>query len=96
LILPNKENANYPLFEEWTIAEIIQVTEFYQLVEQLYQGKVARQLFLDKYHSYLKIVPMKAAQKQLDRQFQAETGCSIYRAVKFVTAHQQAKLHFNE
>ncbi|ULQ48552.1 UPF0223 family protein [Liquorilactobacillus nagelii] len=92
----NKENANYPLLEEWTIAEIIQVTEFYRLVEELYQKKVDRQFFLDKYQTYLKIVPAKAAQKQLDHQFENETGCSIYRAVKFVMAQHQAKVHFNE
>lgn len=92
----NKENANYPLLEEWTIAEIIQVTEFYRLVEELYQKKVDRQFFLDKYQNYLKIVPAKATQKQLDHQFENETGCSIYRAVKFVMAQHQAKVHFNE
>lgn len=73
---------NYPLFPEWTTAEVITVTNFYALVEQYYERGVNREDFLVAYAAFRRVEPTIMAQKQLDRAFQQETGYSIYRAVK--------------
>jgi uncharacterized protein YktA (UPF0223 family) len=85
---------NYPLLAEWSISEIIAVTDFYQAVERLFTGKIARKDFLEKQAVFFKIVPAKAVRKQLARQFEKQTDCSIYQAVKFAAANQNRILHF--
>ncbi|MFT8741970.1 MAG: UPF0223 family protein, partial [Liquorilactobacillus satsumensis] len=76
------ENYSYPLRSEWTTSEIVTVMNFYQAVEQSYTSKILRSEFLEKYRAFLKVVPMKMTQKQLDRDFMHNTQMSIYQAVK--------------
>ncbi|WP_281164915.1 UPF0223 family protein [Liquorilactobacillus sicerae] len=89
-----EETISYPLMDEWTIPEIINVIKFYQAVDQLYEKKIERNNFLKKYQQFLKIVPQKSLQKQLDRRYLAQSGHSLYRAVKFVQESQDKNLHY--
>ncbi|KRL04645.1 UPF0223 family protein [Liquorilactobacillus oeni] len=87
------ESYSYPLRDEWSTAEIVTVIDFYQAVEKSYTSKILRSVFLKKYQDYLKAVPMKMTQKQLDREFQQNTQMSIYQAVKTARKTEQKYLH---
>lgn len=77
-----KPNYQYPLDFEWTKDEMIQVTTFYQLVEDAYEHGVDRDNLLAAYRGFKKVVPDKATEKQLGREFEEASGYSLYTVVK--------------
>jgi len=78
------ENYAYPLRLDWTKSEMATVIRFYNQVEKFYENKIDPATFLAAYRAFKKIVPAKSEEKQLDREFEAASGYSIYQAVKFV------------
>lgn len=83
-----QENYIYPLDEAWTQADIVTVIALYNAVEKAYESGVPRDEFLQKYRSFQQVVPMKMEQKRLDKEFELESGYSIYQVFK---QSQQAK-----
>ncbi|MFD0897952.1 UPF0223 family protein [Loigolactobacillus binensis] len=88
----NNQNYQYPLDPDWTKAELVTVIAFYRVVEQAYEQGCQVTDFLSAYQAFKKIVPGKAAEKRLDREFSQVSGYSSYRAVQ--TAKQATKRQF--
>ena len=80
----DKGSFSYPLMPEWSMREIIDVSEFYEAVEKLNTVGIKREDFMKFYRRFCEIEPSKAAQKQLDSRYEKESGFSIYRSVRFV------------
>lgn len=76
---------NYPLDYTWSVAEITDVINFYVAVEQAYEQGIESAKLMECYRLYTAIVDSKMAQKQYDKEFEAESGYSIYKTM------QQAK-----
>ncbi|EHI69825.1 hypothetical protein STRIC_1116 [Streptococcus ictaluri 707-05] len=55
---------------------------FLNKVELAYESKVNAQELLEAYRIFKEIVPSKAQEKQIDRDFQKASGYSSYQAVK--------------
>ncbi|MGP4062170.1 UPF0223 family protein [Halobacillus litoralis] len=73
----------YPIDEVyWTKEEIIDVVNFYSLVEQAYEKGIKRDDLLMAYTRFKQIVPSKSEEKTLCSQFEKESGYSCYRTVK--------------
>jgi len=77
-----QDNYSYPLDENWTQDEIVKVIDLYNMVEKAYESGVKREEFLQKYRSFQQVVPMKMEQKRLDKEFELESGYSIYQVFK--------------
>jgi len=77
-----QDNYSYPLDENWTQDEIVKVIDLYNMVEKAYESGVNREEFLQKYRSFQQVVPMKMEQKRLDKEFELESGYSIYQVFK--------------
>lgn len=78
---------SYPIDEEyWSKEEIIDVVNFYSLVEKAYEQGVKREEFLLAYKRFKQIVPSKSEEKQLFKQFENASGYSPYHAVKKANA----------
>lgn len=77
-----QDNYSYPLDEDWTQDEIVKVIELYNAVEKAYESGVNRDVFLQKYRSFQQVVPMKMEQKRLDKEFELQSGYSIYQVFK--------------
>lgn len=77
-----RENYSYPLDPEWSDQEIAQVVALYNAVESVYETGIKRETFMEKYRTFCQIVPMKMEQRRLDKEFQQESGYSIYQAFK--------------
>lgn len=77
-----KGNYSYPLDPLWSTEEITTVLHFLSLVEKAYESKVNKDQLLEAYKTFKTVVPAKAAEKRLDREFQEVSGFSIYQAVK--------------
>ncbi|APX73024.1 UPF0223 family protein [Companilactobacillus allii] len=77
-----QENYSYPLNPKWTQDEIVKVIDLYRAVETAYEHGIKRDDFLQKYRLFQQVVPMKMDQKQLDKDFEFESGYSIYQVFK--------------
>ncbi|MHA8109991.1 UPF0223 family protein [Lactobacillaceae bacterium Melli_B4] len=79
-----KPNYQYPIFEDWSRDELTKVCKMYQLVEDTYelnQG-VNREQLLNAYTTFKTIVPAKSEQRTLEREFESNSGYSIFKAIK--------------
>ncbi|MFH5810935.1 UPF0223 family protein [Companilactobacillus sp. FL22-1] len=83
-----QENYSYPLDAAWSQSDIVTVIALYNAVEKAYEGGIKRDEFLQKYRAFQQVVPMKMEQKRLDKEFELESGYSIYQVFKRC---QQAK-----
>lgn len=73
----------YPIDETyWSKEEIIDVVNFYSMVEQAYEKGVSRDDLLMAYTRFKQIVPSKSEEKTLCGQFEKESGYSCYRTIK--------------
>ncbi|MBR3120002.1 UPF0223 family protein [Oceanobacillus profundus] len=72
----------YPIDETWSTEEIIDVVNFYSLVEKAYEKKVSREEILLLYRRFKQIVPSKSEEKKLFTAFADSSGYSCYHTVK--------------
>lgn len=68
----------YPCSHHWTTAEIIAVIDFFQAVEKAYEKGVARDEFMSQYRRFKEIVPGKAEEKKVAKEFEEASGYSAY------------------
>ncbi|QOR68408.1 UPF0223 family protein [Cytobacillus suaedae] len=72
----------YPISPDWKTEEIIDVINFYQSVEKAYEKGINREDLMLTYRRFKEIVPSKAEEKQIDREFEEISGYSSYRIIK--------------
>lgn len=83
------KNYSYPLDFTWSTEEISSVLSFLNQVEKAYEGGVSAEILLDRYQKFKAVVKSKAQEKQVDRDFEAVSGYSTYRAVKAAQEKQK-------
>lgn len=79
----------YPLDYDWSTEEIVDVIHFYEAVEKAYEQGVKREEFMQFYRRFKEIVPSKAEEKKLCKEFDEMSGYSCYRVVQ--TAKEAAE-----
>lgn len=72
----------YPIDETWTKEEVIDVVNFFSLVEQGYEKNVKRDELLMLYKRFKQIVPSKSEEKKLFSAFETASGYSSYHLIK--------------
>ncbi|MQS74920.1 UPF0223 family protein [Companilactobacillus halodurans] len=77
-----RSNYSYPLDSSWSQEEIVTVIDLYNAVEKAYESGIAKDEFLQKYRLFQQVVPMKMDQKNLDKEFEVQSGYSIYQVFK--------------
>ena len=87
------KNYRYPLDISWSTEELASVLSFLNDVEQAYEAKIAAEKILASYQLFKKIVPNKAEEKRIGREFEIASGYSLYRAVQ--AAKQKEKGMFS-
>lgn len=75
-------NYNYPLDINWSTDEITSVLHFLSHVELAYESKVNVKQLLEAYSEFKKVVSSKAQEKQVDREFEKNSGYSTYKVVQ--------------
>ncbi|MGT2828572.1 UPF0223 family protein [Streptococcus hillyeri] len=76
------KSYSYPLDLTWSTDEITSVLSFLNAVELAYESKIDAEKLLSSYAIFKSIVKSKAQEKQIDREFEATSGYSTYRAVQ--------------
>ncbi|MED4532707.1 UPF0223 family protein [Metabacillus fastidiosus] len=72
----------YPISYDWTTEETVAVIHFFESVERAYEKGIDRQQLMDAYREFKQIVPSKAEEKQICKEFEESSGYSTYRVVK--------------
>ncbi|MCP3026259.1 UPF0223 family protein [Halobacillus sp. A5] len=73
----------YPIDEAfWSKEEIVDVVNFYSMIEQAYESSVKKEDLIKSYTRFKQVVPSKSEEKQLFSRFEKESGYSGYRTVK--------------
>ncbi|RPF56137.1 UPF0223 family protein [Aquisalibacillus elongatus] len=73
---------HYPIDPDWSTEEVINVVEFFQLVEQAYEKDVRADQVLDQYKLLKQVVPSKAEEKTLFKDFEKQSGYVPYKVVQ--------------
>lgn len=76
------EEYNYPIDVDWTTEEVIDVVQFFEAVEMAFDEGVASGVLKENYHRFKQVVPSKAEEKTLFREFKQNSGMGAYQAVK--------------
>ena len=80
------KSYSYPLDLTWSTDELTSVLSFLNQVELAYEAKADAETLLARYADFKTIVKSKAQEKQIDREFEATSGYSTYRAVQAAKA----------
>ena len=91
-----KENYSYPLDVSWSTEELASVLSFFNQVEKAYEGGVDRDAFMQSYRRFKEIVPSKAQEKQLGREFEKASGYSIYQAHQAAKALEKGRVYLEK
>ncbi|EHJ52034.1 UPF0223 family protein [Streptococcus macacae] len=83
------KNYAYPLDVSWSTDEIASVLSFLNQVEKAYESKVDIKQFLESYKAFKEVVRSKAQEKQIGREFEKNSGYSIYCAVQAAKAKEK-------
>lgn len=75
-------NYHYPIDETWTKEEVIDVVQFFSLIERAYERKVNREEVLLKYKHFKQVVPSKSEEKTLFAQFEQQSGYVSYFVIR--------------
>ncbi|WP_087973063.1 UPF0223 family protein [Oceanobacillus rekensis] len=75
-------NYEYPIDETWTTEEIIDVVNFFSLIEKAHEKQVRSQEIIMLYNRFKQIVPSKSEEKKLFAEFEGASGYSSYKTVK--------------
>ncbi|WLV25636.1 UPF0223 family protein [Aciduricibacillus chroicocephali] len=86
---------HYPLDESWSRQEIIDVVNFFNMIEMAYEGQVKRTDLLLAYERFKQIVPAKSEEKRFYADFQKSSGYSAYRVLKEAKNSTQDKIRCN-
>lgn len=72
----------YPIDLDWTYQEMDQVIKLWNAVEEAYENKIEREVFLNRYRAFKEVIPSKGEEKRYANQFEKDSGYSLYQVVK--------------
>ncbi|HIS28225.1 MAG TPA: UPF0223 family protein [Candidatus Avamphibacillus intestinigallinarum] len=79
---------HYPLEEEWTKSEIIDVVNFYNCIEKAYESRIKAEDVLLAYQRFKEIVPAKSVEKQHFQAFEKGSGYVPFQVIKRARAEK--------
>ena len=73
---------SYPFSIDWSTAEIVDVINFFEGIEQAYEKGIKREVMMAKYRRFKEIVPSQAEEKSIFREFEEASGYISYPVIK--------------
>lgn len=74
----------YPLDLDWTNEEMVDVIAFFNKIESYYEKSVNGQDLMQHYKRFKEIVPGKAEEKQLFKEFEEKSSYNSYKVIQEV------------
>jgi uncharacterized protein YktA (UPF0223 family) len=87
-----KSDYQYPLDLDWSVEEMVAVTNLYAAVEKAYEEGIVIEELLTVYQKFKGIVRSISEEKRLDREFEKVSGYSVYRTIKAAKEKSSGKL----
>lgn len=91
-----EQNINYPIDPSWSVDEIEKVANLFNMVADAYEVGINPGQFNTAYQEFKEIVPTKAQEKQLGREFFHQSGYQLYDVVKAARASSQKRLKLKQ
>ncbi|MGP4074201.1 UPF0223 family protein [Piscibacillus sp. B03] len=82
---------NYPIDPDWSTDEVIHVVEFFQMVEQAYEKDAKAGQVMNQYKKFKEVIPSKAEEKTIFKQFEKQSGYVPYQVVKAAKEADQSQ-----
>lgn len=79
----------YPLDLDWTNEEMMQVIHFFNKIENYYESSVKGEDVKKAYKKIKEIVPGKAEEKQIFKEFENKSGYNSYKVVQEVNKNPE-------
>ncbi|PTL37503.1 UPF0223 family protein [Alkalicoccus saliphilus] len=76
------KDIRFPISMDWTKDEIVDVVNFFEIVDQVYSKGAERNTILTLYNYFKKVVPSKAEEKQHFKDYEEQTGQIPYEVIK--------------
>lgn len=76
-------NTEYKIdYDIFTALELIKIIQFFSLIEKTKTSNVNKDLLIEKYNEYRKILNNKSLEKQYDKMLYEKSKVSIYQVMK--------------
>ncbi|MCF6514882.1 hypothetical protein GSH19_01725 [Lactobacillus sp. S2-2] len=83
------KNFSYPIVEDWTRKEMVDVISFFTGIEDAYENGIKKNNLINLYNRFKEINPSKVEQRKLQRDFENESGYSVYPVLKKIDDDSQ-------
>ena len=74
----------YPLDLDWSNDEMIEVIKFFNQIENYYEKSIIGTELMKQYKKFKQIVPSKAEEKQIFKEFEEKSGYNSYKVIQEV------------
>lgn len=91
-----EQNINYPIDPSWSVKEIEAVANLFNLVADAYEVGINPTQFKQAYREFKQVVPTKAQEKQLGREFYQQSNYQLYDVVKAAMTSSQKRLKLKQ
>ncbi|MGW9857575.1 uncharacterized protein YktA (UPF0223 family) [Staphylococcus hominis] len=77
----------YPMDLDWSKDEMVDVIKFFNQIENYYEESVKGTELMEQYKKFKEIVPGKAEEKQIFKEFEEKSGYNSYKVIQEVKKH---------
>ena len=77
----------YPLDLDWSNDEMVEVIKFFNQIENYYEKSIIGTELMEQYKKFKQIVPGKAEEKQIFKEFEEKSGYNSYKVIQKVKKH---------
>lgn len=77
----------YPLDLDWSNDETVEVIKFFNQIENYYEKSIIGTELMEQYKKFKQIVPSKAEEKQIFKEFEEKSGYNSYKVIQEVKKH---------
>lgn len=77
----------YPLDLDWSNEEMVDVIKFFNQIENYYEKSIIGTELMKQYKKFKQIVPSKAEEKQIFKEFEEKSGYNSYKVIQEVKKH---------
>ncbi|MEX0380892.1 UPF0223 family protein [Leuconostoc sp. MS02] len=86
------ENYILPIDGNWTVDDIVKISNLVDSVLEVYEAGVPKSKLLARYNEFRDVLPAKSEQKRFDKDFERQTGRSIYKTLKLAQSTTKDKV----
>lgn len=77
----------YPLDLDWSNEEMVDVIKFFNQIENYYEKSIIGTELMKQYKKFKQIVPGKAEEKQIFKEFEEKSDYNSYKVIQEVKKH---------